>query len=230
MILNQHRDRQVSIRSGCFALSSATRPPIDLSTQAAVQQATGIAALAARLGSRPIYIVLDFDGVLHADSAGPRKSELQSGWLDTLSLQARLAFDNADWANDQEPLGPRPGELFDRAGYLVGLLDRLPSAEIVISTSWRKSLNLVEFRRILPGSIAARVAGVLPNDDDRVDGTRERLFLHWLNDRKEDAPWVALDDQARHYSTGCSRLVQTPAAGLDQGAIAGVVVCLLGQV
>jgi hypothetical protein len=193
--------------------------------------ASPLATLAQRIGNRAVYVLLDFDGVLHSDSAGPRSNELATGSLNLDALRIRLDASNSAWDRDDDPFDPRPGQVFDRIGPLCDLLKEFKTAQIVVATSWRSKLDLAEFKRVLPPKLASRVVAVLPACSESLPGTREALFRQLLSSwGQSSALWIALDDQARHYSAGCSHLVQTSASGLESEAIMRVRNCLFDQV
>lgn len=166
----------------------------------------------------PTYIAVDFDGVLHHHHAGPYKSDR----FDTVAgvegfkktLQTRIAIEQSD-----DIFFDADGSLFDRESHLIQLLALLPQAKIVLATSWRNIIPPTHLPQFLAPEIQARIDGVLAPSEAEVteDGVRGELMIDWLrqNDRN-NAAWIALDDQTRHYCRHPDRLVKTHWRGMMQ--------------
>lgn len=133
------------------------------------------------------------------------------------------------------PEGP---QCFTQIPVLGQLLEALPQARVVLSTTWRTSHGLEACKAFFPREFADRVIDATA---DRVDNTeipdtlwnyvREAQCWHWMrNNASADAPWVALDDEPWRFSPFCKKLYLTdPNTGLvgaDIGRIVEVSKCL----
>jgi hypothetical protein len=190
---------------------------------------------AARMpSSQPIYIALDFDGVLHHEFAGPQKDDFLEQPFDAKKFLGTVAARNRDtnekgWAKllrrqsdilDVKRMY-RVGALFDRAGHLEDILMSIPNPRILITTTWRNRIDLDQLKEVFPSSMRALIAGAIDRDpgNDQAPGIRGDLVTKWLESNGEpDAVWFALDDQSRHYENHPAHLLQTHYAGLDDHA------------
>jgi hypothetical protein len=178
-------------------------------------------------------VALDFDGVLHAAGVGPDTHHFpqpfhRQKFLDAVGLaslaraeRARTLLEQGDDIEEVRFFYPA-GTLFERETYLKALLERVPSARLVIATSWRSHLSLAELKSLLAPEVASRVAGVLPYDGEERTGTgvRGRLMEAWMTrNAAPAAPWIALDDQECHYRFHPGRLVLVPRDGLTDAVI-----------
>lgn len=166
----------------------------------------------------PLYIALDFDGVLHHQNAGPLKSDHFDPLEGTQEFKRRLEarFSRTTPAID---FWDADGLLFDREHHLCDLLHHIPQARIVFATTWRNEIPLTHLTSFLSPAIQGRVVGALDvsNLEGQRDGVRGELMTQWLEHRDEaDAVWVALDDQARHYQQHPEQIIQTHWRGMDE--------------
>jgi hypothetical protein len=171
-----------------------------------------------RIQPRPMYIALDFDGVLHHCHGGPTKQD-----FDVLKVKGRHPFVQqieGEYPAIEEPDWLTPeGRLFDREHRLIDLLKKFPKAKLVITTSWREHVGPKRLGGFLSPTVRKRIAGVLDWDpaERRTDGVRGCLMEKWLGQKGQDGSiWIALDDQRRHYSGHQCRLVETHWRGLDE--------------
>lgn len=96
---------------------------------------------------------------------------------------------------------------------------------IVISSSWRVLYPVEQLRAHFPNDIAARVVGITPfllPDNPDLNGSREREITAWMAEHAPGGQWLAVDDEAMYFSTGCPQLflvdedfdrTQTPVDG-----------------
>jgi hypothetical protein len=185
-----------------------------------------------------IYIVLDFDGVLHHAMAGPSPTHLSAKPFDCSKFIIDVNKANAEVAQwDHETLNSEnrlrrehgKGEfrgLFDRMSKLQKLLELLPTAQILIATSWRNKIDLTDLCKFFPKSIEKKIAGSIDCDpsNDAGYGVRGALAEKWLKERRDiSSIWIALDDQPLHYWQHFKHLVQTPSCGMNEETIEKVV-------
>jgi hypothetical protein len=175
----------------------------------------------------PRYIALDFDGVIHPAYVGPYFDDFTVPFAPDAFIANvnRRALDEhtAGLPESQELVLESVPFLFNRLAYLAALLDSSPGTRIVISTSWREHLDLMQFKALLPPAVSTRLEDVLPYPDDGdhcMSGLRGRLMQAWIESHAPGVPWVALDDQAQHYAWHLKHLVFCdPATGMDESSI-----------
>lgn len=144
-----------------------------------------------------MIVFLDFDGVLHPDSA--------------YLVRGRPTFKGE-------------GKLFMWAPLLVDVLADFQEAQIVLSTSWARELSFSRARRWLPPPLRPRVIGAtwhsrmsLKHEGFRTVGnwwdsaTRYEQIKRYAS-RAGLSDWVAIDDQPEGWAAEDSeRLVRTDA-------------------
>lgn len=164
--------------------------------------------------SESVFIALDFDGVLHHHCGGTNKTDVFDPMNGAKHFVAQIQSRFPTVID--EPYFDADGHLFDREHVLIDLLQRLPQAKIVISTSWRNKIPLPYLVEFLSLSVRERVVGVLDSSEAECkDGIRGQLMVKWLARRKQsDAIWIALDDQPRHYSKNSDHVVATHWRGM----------------
>lgn len=167
--------------------------------------------------TQPIYLALDFDGVLHHSFSSPTNELLQAVGAGTLSaadfigqMHVRSHADESDSSS-----------LFEHSAHVVEALRRHRQLRIVIATSWRKYLDLKTLQSVMPVTLSRRVVGVLEWSEEKgidgrtLAGIRGQLMMRWLRARGEStAPWLAMDDMPDLWKEHCDRLVQTPMCGM----------------
>jgi hypothetical protein len=173
-----------------------------------------------------VYLALDFDGVLHHHSAGLLRSDVfdpaQSAESFVEMLEKRFP------ANITEPFFQADGKLFDREYFLECVLELLPTAQVVISTSWRRQIPANRIVEFLSPIVRERIVGVLDHSDlERTEkGVRGVLMEKWLRDHAVagDAVWLGIDDQANHYAQHPQNVFKTHWRGLTQDDVESIVV------
>jgi hypothetical protein len=170
-----------------------------------------------KMQSHPLYIALDFDGVLHHHHAGLLRDDCfdQSSGVQAFKNMLEKRFPR--WT-DERDFWDADGRLFDREVHLADLLEKLPNARIVLATSWRNSIPPLYLAEFLCGPVQSRVVGALAPAmlEGKEAGTRGQLMVQWLKEHNDgDASWLALDDQPRHYQMHAERLIQTHWRGMD---------------
>ncbi len=171
---------------------------------------------------KPVYIALDFDGVLHHYCGGPSSEDFkvlrQDGRRTFVQKVEREYPRKAPKSDKLTPVG----RLFDQEHRLVELLKQFPQAKIVIATSWREHAASKQLGTLLAPTVRKRIVGVL--DWDRAErtcaGVRGRLMKKWLKKhRKAGSTWIALDDQVDHYKKHLRHLVQPDWWGMDRKGV-----------
>lgn len=164
-----------------------------------------------------MILFLDFDGVLHPDSAFLVRGK---------------------------PVLRAKGELFMWANLLVDALADRPHVQIVLSTSWARELGFSRARGFLPEPLRPRVIGATwhsqmgrhPDDLHRSrlnwwDGaTRYAQIKRWVS-RSGIQDWVAIDDNPEGWAeSDRERLIKTDSqTGLSDLAVQARLAFLLGQ-
>jgi hypothetical protein len=164
-----------------------------------------------------VYLSLDFDGVLHHHDAGLFQTDVfhpaQSVESFVEMLERRFP------AVITEPFFNADGKLFDRQYFLECLLEQLPQAKIVIATSWRNQIPPDRMGDFLSPIVRERIVGTLDHSEQerKNDGVRGVLMKKWLRDNgAENAVWVGIDDQIRHYALHPESVFKTHWRGLKQ--------------
>ncbi len=179
---------------------------------------------------RPLYIALDFDGVLHHCSIGPKPAQLSmltndvdnNAFLSDLEAKVPLTVESPNFITKE-------GRLFDRQHHLVELIEQLKDwnlfseIRVVYSTSWRV-VPTARLNMLLAPKIAAAVVGALSTQNHEIErdlnDQRSIQMEAWLAARnEEDALFIALDDQGRHWGKHPNALVQTHWRGLDEDTV-----------
>lgn len=79
------------------------------------------------------------------------------------------------------------------------------AVEIVISSTWRERLSLVEIQAHFSPDIASKIIGVTPVvKGGSEDGGREREVQEWLSVYRPDSQWVGIDDVPYLYSSNAA--------------------------
>ena len=174
---------------------------------------------------RPLYLALDFDGVLHHAFCGPRSDHCQklgAGEINAIQFLAALLLKVQEY-------GWEVGMPFDRTHALADVLDASPfDVRIVIATSWRLEIALDDLVSLMPARLARRVVRILDLDCEfdgngySLPGAGGQLMARWMARHAPQSPWVALDDTPEHWVDHSDRLVETHMAGVDQSALAAL--------
>ena len=112
------------------------------------------------------------------------------------------------------PVSSPPAQRWSAGHRLSVLLMRYPSVHIVVTSSYRWHLDLEGLRAVFPAPIRARVVGATPMLSPAVGQCelpdRHREVLAWLHGQATGAtPWLAIDDDPRHYAAHCEQLYLT---------------------
>jgi hypothetical protein len=104
-----------------------------------------------------------------------------------------------------------------------------PVSKIVITSTWRLANSLKELRNRFSPDIAARIAGVTPENFDDETFQRHAEVLMFLAEKKLSAmPWFAIDDDPEHYPHDAPLLLTDANKGFDAACNASLVKILLG--
>lgn len=170
-----------------------------------------------RSAQRPIYLALDFDGVLHHAFSAPPNEQLEATETGTLSPAAFIGLMHQNNPADDCDCS----SLFEYSAFVAEALRRHAQLQIVIATAWRRHMSLDTLKAVMPVTLARRVIGVLDWADERtpehhvVAGIRGRLMVQWLQAHGDPhAPWLAIDDMEELWRDHGDRLVQTPMSGM----------------
>ncbi|MDH6160342.1 HAD domain-containing protein [Janthinobacterium sp. CG_23.4] len=162
-----------------------------------------------------MILFLDFDGVLHPDSAYLVKGR---------------------------PTLKAAGELFMWAPLLTDLLADFPAVQIVLSTSWARELSFSRACRWLPDGLRARVIGATWHSSMKHQADGFSLSQTWWDtanryqqikrfaDRAGLVNWVAVDDQPEGWSADDrDKLVHTNGdTGLSDSRVLASLAARLG--
>jgi hypothetical protein len=90
-------------------------------------------------------------------------------------------------------------QLFSRTPLLWKILRALPTAKVVISSSWRDSYdfdNMLDFVTHGGGEdLAHRFTGITPNlEEEGLYGRRDLEIQRWLDTNNHTGKWLAIDD------------------------------------
>jgi len=145
-----------------------------------------------------MIIFLDFDGVLHPDSA---------------------------YLVNGRPVLRGDGELFMWTFLLSDLLAACPNVRIVLSTSWVRLLSFTRARSYLPEALQKRVIGATWHsrieDYQRWDSASRYQQIRRYVNRAGLKNWIAIDDDGEGWSPAdADRLIQTDGErGISDPAI-----------
>ncbi|MDD2882497.1 MAG: HAD domain-containing protein [Rhodoferax sp.] len=112
--------------------------------------------------------------------------------------------------------------MFTQLPLIEEVLREFPSAEIVISSSWRLDSSFQELKRLLSTDIGQRVIGTTPfYHDPKLDHLQNRPtgyvrqweIERWMSENSSiEAQWVAVDDYPEWFEPNCPNLLVTSAA------------------
>lgn len=104
-----------------------------------------------------------------------------------------------------------------------------PHVHIVVSSTWRLTMDMAALVSCFPESLRSRVAGVTPDLPSLFDqrGHRQRECEQWLLLNAASARWLAIDDRSAYFDEDCPHVVILPhvregGTGLE-GAALGMV-------
>jgi hypothetical protein len=179
----------------------------------------------------PLYLALDFDGVLHHSDVGPTLNQLlalmsdkgNDAFIQDVEKAVPLTVDKPNRLEGE-------GRLIDRQHHLEDLIERLKALDlfsdirIVYSTSWRNPVPTGGLNTLLSPRIATHAVGSLNAEmaplEREIGGQRGLRMMEWLKLRGEsDAAFIALDDQARDWNMHTGNLVTTHWRGLNEAAV-----------
>ena len=135
------------------------------------------------------------------------------------------------------PLKP-PDRPFSAIGHLWAILERLPEATVVITSTWRERHAfpaLVAMLRAQGGEhFAERFVGTTPMLEDGreyVPGVRQREVEAWLEaNASEGRKYLILDDIDSYFDADCAQLfLVNGATGLTQDDVESVVAKMNGR-
>ena len=172
-----------------------------------------------------VYLSLDFDGVLHHHDAGLLQTDVfePNQCADSFVEMVEKRFPTVI----SEPYFSADGKLFDRQYFLECVLEQLPLAKIVIATSWRNQIPADRIGDFLSPMVRERIVGTLDRSEQerKNEGVRGVLMKKWLRDHDiaEDAVWLGIDDQIRHYAQHPENVFKTNWRGLKEDDVDSIV-------
>ncbi len=118
---------------------------------------------------------------------------------------------------------------FSRLAGIEGVLRGCPSAEVVLSTTWRYQYSLEDLRRRFSADIQPRVIDVTPRASSLPDGPprldsypRHRECWHWmLRNRGASDCWLAIDDRPYLFRPFFDAVIESDSkTGADERVLA----------
>lgn len=121
------------------------------------------------------------------------------------------------------PAGCDRREYMCRMNHLLDLVRRLPKLEIVISSSWRKTLTIEKIRSFFYPEIADRIVGMTPVITPKPEKYGRYLEIQqYLREHPYDR-WIALDDNSKLFPPGCDHLIKVNGKqGLDETTVSQI--------
>lgn len=114
------------------------------------------------------------------------------------------------------------GAPFSKREALWQILRAAPALEVVITSSWREQLSLVQLAdRATAGGgedLRSRFISLTPIIKDAQKAHRQAEIKAWLETHGA-RPWIALDDDPSLFEKGCQNLICCPVSGLDEATI-----------
>lgn len=103
-----------------------------------------------------------------------------------------------------------------------------PISKIVISSTWRLAIPLMELRGKFSPDIATRIIGKTPEILEDETYERHAEIMAYLEEKKLTAmPWVAIDDNADLFPKGSPVIITNPKNGFDANCADRLVSMLL---
>lgn len=185
----------------------------------------------------PVYIALDFDGVLHATHGAAHRdwtAMVAAGKWSAEDFAVRIAeeyaLDAEKYVKEEEECERLLGEHykrerkynvdyevrfpFERSGLLEMVLALHPEVRLIIATAWRIGMTVEQLREIMPPRLAARVVGKLDDEKETsqgypIPGIRGDLMTRWMKQHASaSSQWLAIDDTWELWKNHQDRLVQ----------------------
>lgn len=134
----------------------------------------------------------------------------QRGWAAALSWDLMLFL---DFDGVLHPAGVREESYLVDMPALASVLRRFKdNVGVVISSTWRESESLEQLRGYFDQDLQHLIVGVTPVLRGQ---NRQAECLAWLHKRAPGARWLAIDDDARGFESGCENLFLVPKTGLE---------------
>lgn len=109
-----------------------------------------------------------------------------------------------------------PYEFFCCLPLFWEILDRIPHARVVFSTSWRRT----HARADLIGKVLSNRSGemhrFIGETPDLEDSTREAECIAWINENNYSGPWIALDDVGEWFPNSQNLCLVDSRTGLTK--------------
>lgn len=127
-----------------------------------------------------------------------------------------LDFDGVLHPNGCEPAQ----ELCHRSNF-EDLMREFPGVSIVISSAWRIYTPLERLKGMFRCDVAMRIVGVTPDYKADRPHCRQREIESWVRQNAAGSRWIAVDDYAGGFDSGCPNLLLVPqgSVGLQSAQI-----------
>jgi len=163
--------------------------------------------MSAPLMTKPVYIALDIDGVLHPLESAPYAHIAKAYGEGKISAVSFLDACN----RLTSALGSPP--ILSNIHHLEEIIKSLDGrCRIVIASSWVRYMSVEAVKALLPRSVSELVVGAIDFRliSDDVWSSRSILMAHFLAKNADgDAVWIGIDDQLVNYWHHSNHLVQT---------------------
>jgi HAD domain in Swiss Army Knife RNA repair proteins len=93
---------------------------------------------------------------------------------------------------------------------LEAAVRRIPDAQIVITSSWRETVDLPALRRLFSPDVAERIVGVAPFGNE---GRYGEILTYLKETRGVEGRWVVIDDDPYGYPRNTPLILVDPAKG-----------------
>lgn len=87
--------------------------------------------------------------------------------------------------------------MFNKLPLLLKVLDKVPNAKVVVSSSWAKKRRLEELKLFFPDKYRNRIVGAIHSQTDY----RHADVKNYIKERGILDPWIAVDDMALYEPT-----------------------------
>ena len=92
------------------------------------------------------------------------------------------------------------------------------TTQIVITSTWRIAFTIGELKANFSKDIRQRILGVTPEIEDGRKWPRSREIQAFLDSRKLEAPWVAIDNEPALFHSDTPLVVTDSQLGFDSKA------------
>lgn len=128
-----------------------------------------------------------------------------------------------DFDGVMHPAGCHKRDYMCKTPLLSEIVRKVPGIEIIISSSWRKSLTLEKMKTFFPTDISKRIIAVTPIILPKPDKhSRYHEIQAYLKENPHEK-WVAIDDNSRFFPPGCDHLIKVDGKeGMDDSIVSQI--------